>query len=401
MRWLKTAMVALGAVVALATPAPAQDGAVKIGVLDDMSGPYSDNTGPGDLLAVRMAVADFGGSVLGKPIEVISADMQNKVDVGVGIARRWYEQDQIDLIIGIPHSAIALGVVKLAEQSNRLVMPTAAATSELTGKAWPAHRVQLVYDTYGQSKTLVNAIMKQGGDSWFFITVDYAFGHALEQNASDFVKAGGGKVVGAGRHPLNNADFSSYLVQAQASKAKVVVMANGGADITNAIKQAKEFGLDRTGQRVAALLIQYPEVRAIGLPTAQGLLMASSFYWDMSPEARVFTDRFAAAKGMPPTMIQAGTYGATLHYLKAVKAAGTDEAKAVMAKMKETPINDFMTRNGRIRVDGRVIRDMYLMQAKTPEESKGEWDLAKIVATIPGDQAFRPLNEGGCPLVTK
>jgi len=402
MRWLKIAMVALGAGVLLAPAmSAAQDGAVKIGVLDDMSGPYSENTGPGDLLAVRMAVADFGGSVLGKPIEVVSADMQNKVDVGVGIARRWYEQEQVDLIIGIPHSAIALAVVRLAEEKNRLVMPTAAATAELTGKACSAHSVHWVYDTYGQSKTIANAIVKQGGDSWFFITVDYAFGIALEQNATEFVKAGGGKVLGSARHPLNTADFSSYLLQAQASKAKVVVMANGGTDLTNAIKQAKEFALDKGGQRLAALLIQYPEVHALGLKTAQGLLMASSFYWDMSPEARAFTDRFAAAKGMPPTMIQAGTYGATLHYLKAVKAAGTDEAKAVMAKMKEMPINDFMTRNGRIRVDGRVIRDMYLMQAKTPEESKGEWDLAKIVATIPGDQAFRPLNEGGCPLVTK
>ena len=402
MRWLKTFMAVFGAAVLVApTLSSAQDGAVKIGVLDDMSGPYSDNTGPGDLLAVRMAVADFGGTVLGKPIEVISADMQNKVDVGVGIARRWYEQDQVDLIIGIPHSAIALGVVKLAEQTNRLVMPTAAATAELTGKSCSAHSVHWVYDTYGQGKTLVNAIMKQGGDSWFFITVDYAFGHALEQNASDFVKAAGGKVLGSARHPLNNPDFSSFLLQAQASRAKVVVMANGGADITNAIKQAKEFGLERGGQRVAALLIQYPEVHALGLTTAQGLLMASSFYWDMSPEARAFTDRFAAAKGMPPTMIQAGTYGATLHYLKAVKAAGTDEAKAVMAKMKEMPINDFMTRQGRIREDGRVIRDMYLMQVKTPDESKGEWDLAKIVATMPGEQAFRPLAEGGCPLVKK
>jgi branched-chain amino acid transport system substrate-binding protein len=402
MRWLKTFVAVFGAAVLVApTVSSAQDGAVKIGVLDDMSGPYSDNTGPGDLLAVRMAVADFGGTVLGKPIEVVSADMQNKVDVGVGIARRWYEQDQVDLIIGIPHSAIALGVVKLAEQTNRLVMPTAAATAELTGKSCSAHSVHWVYDTYGQGKTLVNAIMKQGGDSWFFITVDYAFGHALEQNATEFVKAAGGKVLGSARHPLNNADFSAFLVQAQASKAKVVVMANGGADITNAIKQAKEFGLDKGGQRVAALLIQYPEVHALGLTTAQGLLMASSFYWEMSPEARAFTDRFAAAKGMPPTMIQAGTYGATLHYLKAVKAAGTDEAKAVMAKMKEMPINDFMTRQGRIREDGRVIRDMYLMQVKTPEESKSEWDLAKIVATLPGDQAFRPLAEGGCPLVKK
>ena len=402
MRWPIPTMTALALCLLLApSPGLAQDGAVKIGVLDDMSGPYSENTGPGDLLAVRMAVADFGGRALGKPIEVVSADMQNKVDVGVGIARRWYEQDQVDLIIGIPHSAIALGVVKLAEQTNRLVMPTAAATAELTGKACSAHSVHWVYDTYGQSKTIASAIVKQGGDSWFFITVDYAFGIALEQNASDFVKAAGGRVLGSARHPLNTSDFSSFLLQAQASKAKVVVMANGGTDITNAIKQAKEFGLDRGGQQLAGLLIQYPEVHALGLPTAQGLLMAASFYWDMSPEARAFTDRFTAAKGMPPTMIQAGTYGATMHYLKAVQAAGTDEAKAVMAKMKEMPINDFMTRQGRIREDGRVIRDMYLMQVKTPEESKGEWDLARIVGTIPGDQAFRPLAEGGCPLVKK
>ena len=401
MRYTTTASVLAAALVLATALAGAQDGAVKIGVLDDMTGPDSDHTGPGDVLAVRMAVADFGGTVLGKPIEIVSADMQNKVDVGVGIARRWYEQEQVDLIIGIPHSAIALAVVQLAEQRNRLVLPTAAATAELTGKSCSAHSAHWVYDTYGQSKTIANAIVKQGGDSWFFVTVDYAFGHALEQNASDFVKAAGGKVLGSARHPLNNADFSSHLLQAQASKAKVVVMANGGADITNALKQAKEFGLDRGGQRLAALLIQYPEVRALGLSTAQRLLMASSFYWDMSPEARAFSDRFAAAKGMPPTMIQAGTYGATLHYLKAVKAAGTDEAKAVMAKMKEMPINDFMTKNGRIREDGRVIRDMYLMQAKTPEESKGEWDLAKIIATIPGEQAFRPLHEGGCPLIKK
>jgi branched-chain amino acid transport system substrate-binding protein len=402
MRWLKAAIFTFG-VGLLLTPVSgdAQDGAVKIGVLDDMTGPYADNTGPGDVLAVRMAVADFGGTVLGKPIEIVSADMQNKVDVGVGIARRWYEQEQVDLIIGIPHSAIALAVVQLAEQKNRLVLPTAAATAELTGKSCSAHSAHWVYDTYGQSKTIANAIVKQGGDTWFFITVDYAFGLALEQNATDFVKAAGGKVLGSARHPLNTADFSSLLLQAQASKAKVVVMANGGSDITNAIKQAKEFGLDKSGQRLAALLIQFPEVHALGLNTAQGLLMASSFYWDMNPEARAFTDRFTAAKGMPPTMIQAGTYGATLHYLKAVKAAGTDEAKAVMTKMKALPINDFMTKNGRIREDGRVIRDMYLMQAKTPAESKGEWDLAKILATIPGDQAFRPLQEGGCPLVKK
>ena len=268
--------------------------------------------------------------MLGKPIEVVSADMQNKVDVGVGIARRWYEQDQVDLIIGIPHSAIALGVVKLAEQKNRLVMPTAAATSELTGKACSAAQRALdLRHLRPEQDASSTPSIKQGGDTWFFITVDYAFGLALEQNATDFVKAAGGKVLGSARHPLNTADFSSYLLQAQASKAKVVVMANGGADITNAIKQAKEFGLDEAGSGSARPDPVSRRCTALGLKTAQGLLMASPFYWDMSPEARAFTDRFTAEKGMPPTMIQAGTYGATLHYLKAVKAAGTDEAKAV------------------------------------------------------------------------
>jgi branched-chain amino acid transport system substrate-binding protein len=400
MRSLMLAVLTLAFTLSLSSAA-AQDRAVKIGVLDDMTGPYADNTGAGDVLAVRMAIADFGGTVLGKPIEVISADMQSKVDIGVGIARQWFDQENVDMIIGVPHSAIALGVVKLAEQKNRVFLPTGAATAELTGKACSAHSVHWVYDTYGQSKTIINALTKQGADTFYFITVDYAFGLALEQAGTEFVKAAGGKVLGAARHPLNSADFSSYLLQAQASKAKVIVMANGGADITNAIKQAREFGLDRGGQRVGAPLIQYPEVKALGLKVAQGLLMASPFYWDMNPDARAFSDRFQKERGMPPTMIQAGTYGATMHYLKAVKAAGTDEEKAVMAKMRELPINDFMTKNGRIREDGRVIRDMYLMQAKAPEESKGEWDLAKIVATIPGDQAFRPLAEGGCPLVKK
>ena len=292
-------------------------------------------------------------------------------------------------------------MVQLAEQKNRLVLPTAAATSELTGKACSAHSAHWVYDTYGQSKTIANAIVKQGGDSWFFVTVDYAFGHALEQNAGDLVKAAGGKVVGAARHPLNTSDFSSHLLQAQASKAKVVMMANGGADITNAIKQAKEYGLDRSGQRLAAPLIQYPEVRSLGLKTAQGLLMASPFYWDMNPEARAFSDRFAATKGMPPTMIQAGTYSAALHYLKAVKAAGTDEAKAVMAKMREMPVNDFFAKNGKLRADGRMVHDMYLVQVKKPSESKYPWDYYHIRQVIPGDEAFMPVSESSCPLLKK
>jgi branched-chain amino acid transport system substrate-binding protein len=402
MRYVKAAAAAAFACVLFSVPAAiAQNNAVKIGVLDDMSGPYAENTGPGDVASVKFAIADFGGSVLGKPIELVTADFQSKVDVGVGIAKRWYDDENVDMILGIPNSAIALALVRIAQEKNRIVMPTAAATSELTGKACTSHSIHWIYDTYGQGKTIVNAISKMGGDSWFFITVDYAFGLAVEADATNFIKAAGGKVVGSVRHPLNTADFSSYILQAQASKAKGLMFANGGNDIINGIKQAAEFGLAKQGMKISAPLAQFPDVKGVGLKVAQGLLISSPFYWDMTPEARAFTDRFTKEIGRPPSFIQAGTYGAVLHYLKAVKAAGTDEAKAVMAKMKELPINDFMTKNGKVREDGRVIRDMYLMQAKTPEESKAEWDLVKMVATVPGNEAFRPLSEGGCPLVGK
>ena len=400
MRYVKAAVAAALACVLFSVPAAiAQNNAVKIGVLDDMAGPYAENTGPGDVASVKFAIADFGGSVLGKPIELISADFQNKVDVGVGIAKRWYDNENVDLVVGIPNSAVALALVRVAEEKNRIVMPTAAATSELTGKSCGTHSIHWIYDTYGQGKTIVQALSKQGGDTWFFITVDYAFGLAVEADATNFIKAAGGKVLGSARHPLNSQDFSSYVVQAQASKAKGLMFANGGGDIINGVKQAAEFGLVKQGMRISAPLMQFPDVHGVGLKTAQGLLMASPFYWDMNPEARAFTDRFTKEMGRPPSFIQAGTYGAVLHYLKAVKEAGTDEAKAVMAQMKKIPINDFMTKNGQVREDGRVIRDMYLMQVKTPEESKSAWDLAKIVATVPGNEAFRPLSEGGCPLI--
>lgn len=399
MQGLRSASALLLAGLLVAAPAMGQEGVVKIGVLDDMSGLYAENTGPGDVLSVKFAIADFGGSVLGKPIELVTADMQNKVDVGVGIAKRWYDNENVDMVIGIPNSAIALALVKIAEEKNRIVMPTAAATSELTGKSCGAHSIHWVYDTYGQGKTIVNAMVKQGGDSWYFITVDYAFGLAVESNATDFIKAAGGKVLGSARHPLNTADFSSFVLQAQSAKPKVVMMANGGGDLINSVKQAAEFGLNKQGIKVSAPLTQFPDVRGLGLKIAHGLLMASPFYWDMNPEARAFADRFAKEMGRPPSFIQAGTYGAVLHYLKAVKAAGTDEAKAVLKQMKVLPINDFMTKDGRVREDGRVIRDMYLMEVKAPEESKNEWDIAKIIATVPGNEAFRPLNEGGCPLV--
>jgi len=400
MRYAKAAVAALMSCSLLGAAAQAQNGAVKIGVLDDMSGPYAENTGPGDVAAVKFAIADFGGSVLGKPIEMVSADFQSKVDVGVTIAKRWWDDENVDMVIGIPNSAIALALVKVAEEKNKIVMPTAAATSALTGKSCGPNSVHFIYDTYGQTKTIVNALAKQGGDSWFFITVDYAFGLAVESDATGFIKAAGGKVVGSVRHPLNTQDFSSYVLQADASKAKGLMFANGGGDIINGVKQAAEFGLMKKGMRVSAPLAQFPDVHGLGLKIAQGLMISSPFYYDMTPEAKAYTERFTKEIGRPPSFIQAGTYGAVLHYLKAVKAAGTDEAKAVMAKMKELPVNDFMTKNGKIRPDGRVVRDMYLMQAKTPEESKGEWDLVKMVATVPGNDAFRPINEGECPLVT-
>ena len=399
MRYIRAAAAAVLSCGLMAGTALAQNNAVKIGVLDDMSGPYAENTGPGDVAAVKFAIADFGGSVLGKPIELVTADFQSKVDVGVGIAKRWYDDENVDMVLGIPNSAIALALVKVAAEKNRIVMPTAAATSELTGKSCSSHSIHWIYDTYGQTKTIVQALSKQGGDSWFFITVDYAFGLAVENDATGFIKAAGGKVLGSVKHPLNTSDFSSYVLQAQSSKAKGLMVANGGNDIINAVKQASEFGLMKQGMRVSAPLAQFPDVRGMGLKISQGLLIATPFYWDMTPEARAFTDRFIKEIGRPPSFIQAGTYGAVMHYLKAVKAAGTDEAKAVMAEMKKLPINDFMTKDGKVREDGRVIRDMYLMQAKAPEESKGEWDLVKMVATVPGSEAFRPLNEGGCPLV--
>ncbi len=400
MRYVRAAAAAVLSCCLFGASALAQNKAVKIGVLDDMSGPYAENTGPGDVAAAKFAIADFGGSVLGKPIELVSADFQSKVDVGVSIAKRWWDEENVDMVIGVPNSAIAIALVKVAEEKNRIVMPTAAATSALTGKSCGPNSIHFIYDTYGQTKTIVNALAKQGGgDTWFFLTVDYAFGLAIEQDATQFIKAAGGKVLGSVRHPLNTADFSSYVLQADSSKAKNMIVASGGGDIINAVKQSAEFGLIKKGMRISIPLAQFPDIHGIGLKIAQGLLVSSPFYYDMTPEARAFTDRFTKEIGRPPSFIQAGTYGAVMHYLKAVKAAGTDEAKAVLAEMRKMPINDFMTKNGSIRPDGRVIRDMYLMQAKTPEESKGEWDLVKMVATVPGNEAFRPMSEGDCPLV--
>lgn len=398
MRYASAAVAAVVSCVLLGSVASAQNGAVKIGVLDDMSGVYADNTGPGDVLSVKLAIQDFGGSVLGKPIEMVSADFQNKVDVGVSIVRRWYDEENVDLVIGIPNSAIALALVKVAEEKNRIVIPTAAATSEVTNKGCGTHSLHTIYDTYGQTKTIITALTKQGIKDWYFITVDYVFGASIENDATQFIKAAGGKVVGSVKHPLNNQDFSSYVLKAQQSGAKGLIFANGGNDIVNGVKQAAEFGVMKT-MKVSAPLAQMPDIHSIGLKVAQGLLVASPFYYDMTPEAKAYTARFQKEMGKPPSFIQAGTYGTVMHYLKAVKAAGTDEAKAVMAEMKKMPMNDFMTKNGKLRADGQGMRDMYLMQAKTPEESKGEWDLAKMVATVPADEAFRSPAESECKLL--
>jgi branched-chain amino acid transport system substrate-binding protein len=393
------AVIATIGIASTSVAAEMSDNTVKIGVLDDMSGPYAENSGPGDVVAAKMAIKDFGGTVLGVAIELVSGDLQNKTDVGMGIAREWFDIGKVDAIFGLGNSSVALAVQGLAREKDKITVATVAATSELTGKSCSSNGAHWVYDTYSLAKGAVKAVVEAGGKNWYFITADYAFGHSLEANAATFVKSLGGKVLGAVRHPTGTADFSSFLLQAQASKAQVIGVANAGADTVNAIKQAAEFGIGLRGQKMVGLLMQDTEIHALGLKSAQGLQFVEAFNWNQNDETRAFSKRFWKEYGQPPTEVQAGMYSAVTHYLKAIKAAGTDEAKAVMVKMKSLPINDFMTKDGHIRDDGRVIRDMYLMETKTPAESKGEWDLVKVVATIPGNEAFRPLSESTCPLI--
>ncbi len=399
--YIRAAWVGAACLMTLAMPVRAQTASepVKIAVLDDMSGPYAENSGQGNVLAVRMAIKDFGGAVLGKPIEMTSADLQNKVDVGMTIARRWFDVENVDAVIGMGSSAAALAVQKLAAEKNRISLATTPATAELTGKSCSPNGVHWVYDTYALGKGAASAVVRQGGKSWFFITADYAFGHALEASAATFVKALGGTVLGSVRHPLNTSDFSSFLLQAQKSQAQVIGVANAGNDTITALKQGAEFGISQGGQKMVGLLMQVTEIHSLGLAATKGLQFVEAFYWDQNDGTRAFSRRFWQQYGQPPTQVQAGTYSAAMHYLKAIKAAGTKDVKAVMTKMKEIPVNDFMTKNGVIREDGRLIRDMYLLATKDPSESKGEWDLMKVAATIPGKDAFRPLSESECPLV--
>ena len=375
------------------------DDVVRIGVLNDQSNVYADLGGPGSVIAARMAIEDVGGKVLGKPVDILAADHQSKADVGASIARQWFDADKVDMVIGFDNSSVALAVEQVAFQKNRIAIAGAIGTTAFTGKSCTPNEAAWVYDAYALTNTLARSVVARGQDTWYFITVDYSLGHSLEADATSAVVASGGKVLGSARHPLNTADFSAYLLQAQASGAKVVAMANAGGDMTNATKQANEFGLTRAGQTVVSLLTFITDVNSVGLKAAQGLTFVTAFYWDRDDESRAWSKRFFELHKRMPTMAQAAVYSAIRHYLTAIEAAGTDEAKAVMAKMREIPVNDFYAKNGRVREDGRMVHDMYFVQVKTPAESTGPWDYYKILSTIPGDQAFRPLDEGGCPLV--
>jgi len=401
MKRLAATLVAGAAFAALTGPAGAQtisDDVVKIGVLTDMSSLYADATGKGSVAAVQMAVADYGGKVKGKAVEVVYADHQNKPDVGVSIARNWYDNEKVDAIFDVPTSSVALPISALTREKNKININSGGGSSDITGRACSPNTVHWTYDTYALSNVAGKAMVKAGEDTWFFVTADYAFGQALERDAAAVVTSNGGKVLGDVRAPLNSSDFSSFLLQAQASKAKVIGLANAGGDTTNALKQAAEFGI-MPGQKMTALLMEITDVHALGAKATQGLIVTDAFYWDRDDESRAFSKRFYDKVGHMPTMIQAGLYSATMHYLKAIEAIGTDEAPKVMEQMRKMPINDFFAKNGKIRIDGRMVHDMYLFEVKRPEESKGEWDLYKLIATVPGDEAFRPLDKGGRPLV--
>ena len=405
MKQLKKALRAsvLASALALALPsaqAQVSDGTIKIGVLSDMSSLYTDIGGKGSEVAARMAVEDFGAAAKGMKVEIISADHQNKADVGSNLARQWYDVDKVDVIVDVPNSGVALAVNQVTREKGKVFLVSGAASADLTGKACSPNTIHWAYDTWMLANGTGNAIVKTGGDSWFFLTADYAFGHALERDTEAVVLKGGGKVLGKVRHPLNTQDFSSFLLQAQASKAKIVGLANAGGDTTNSIKQAAEFGIVQRGQNLAGLLVFLTDVHSLGLQTAQGLIFTETFYWDMNDQTRAFAKRFAAAnRGIHPTMVHAGVYSAVLHYLKAIEAIKTDDGTKVVEQMKKMPTDDPLFGKGSIRVDGRKIHPAYLLEVKKPAESKAPWDYYRVRATIPADQAFRPLAEGGCPLV--
>jgi branched-chain amino acid transport system substrate-binding protein len=392
--------LALIAAALLSGAAQAQT-SINIGILTDMSSVYSDLTGVGSVVAAKLAVEDFGAAAKGIKVEIVGADHQNKPDVGANIANTWFDVDKVDVIVDVPNSGVALAVSEIARQKNKLFLATGPATSDLTGPKCNANTIHWVYDTWALANGTGKAVVKAGGNTWFFLTADYAFGYALERDTAAVVEANGGKVLGKVRAPLNNNDFSSFLLQAQASKAKVIGLANAGGDAINSVKQAAEFGIVRGGQSLAGLLVQAGDVAALGLPTAQGLVMTEAWYWDMNDNNRAWTKRWQVERpGKLPSMIHAGVYASVLHYLKAVEALKSDsDGKAVADKMKAMPTDDRLFGKGTIRPDGRKIHDMYLFEVKKPAESKGPWDYYKLRATIPAAEAFRPLKEGNCPLV--
>jgi len=400
---MRTAMTLVGAAtLAFAVGAQAQvsNDVVKIGVLTDLSGAYSDLSGPGSVQAVKMAVEDFGGKVLGKPIEVVSADHQNKGDIAANKAREWFDRENVDIIVDLVSTSTALAVMKVAKEKNKISVVSGAASTKITNEDCTDTNVHWTYDTRSLAEGTGRAVVKQGGDTWFFLTADYAFGHSLEKDTSEVVTAAGGKVLGSVRHPFPGQDFSSFLLKAQASGAKVIGLANAGTDTQNSIKQAAEFGITPK-QKLAGLLIAITDVHSVGLKAAQNLYVTESFYWDRDDASRAWSKKFFDRHKKMPTMVQAGDYSAVTHYLKAVKAAGTDDTAKVMATMKAMPVNDMFAKNGKIREDGLHVHDVFLFQVKQPGDSKGPWDYYAVVQTVPGDQAFAPLSQSRCPLVKK
>ncbi|MGE5547969.1 MAG: ABC transporter substrate-binding protein [Solirubrobacterales bacterium] len=390
------------ALTAGAAQAQYSDNKIKIGVLTDLSGTYSDLAGQGSVVAAQMAVEDFGGKVNGIPVEVVSADHQNKPDIASSIARKWYDNEQVDMIADLVTTAAAVAVREVSASKGKIDMNSGAGSTVLTNDKCSPTGFHWTYDTYAMAHGTGDAVVKQGGKTWFFLTADYAFGHDLQAQTEKVVLANGGKVLGAVRHPFPNSDFSSFLLQAQASGAQIIGLANAGSDTINAIKQAREFGITQGGQKLAGLLVFISDVHSLGLENAQGMMLTTGYYWDMDDANRQFSGRFAQRmKGKVPTMVHAGVYSAVTHYLKGIQAAKTDDGVKVADQMRQLPIKDFFARNGKIRPDGRMVHDMYLAQVKSPAEAKGPWDYYKILRTIPADEAFKPLSESTCPLVKK
>lgn len=396
-----TAAVTLAATAAMATAAQAEisDGEVRIGYLADMSGTYRDLAGPGGLEALRMAVEDFGGSVNGAPIEIFSADDRNSADVGANTVREWFDTRNVDMVAGLVASSVVIAATRVIEENNGLGIVSGSAASSITNEHCTPNHIHWVYDTYPLANGTAKAIVEQGGDSWFMLTADYAFGHALEGDVTKVVEESGGEIVGGVRHPFPTDDFSSYILQAQGSGAKIIGLANAGADTVNSINTAAQFGVVEAGQQLAGLLVFLNDVYAMGLETTQGLLLTTGWYWNMDDESREWAERYYERVGRMPTMVQAGIYSSTTHYLETVAELGTDDPVAVRAALGEKPINDFFSRNGRVREDGRMVHDMFLAEVKSPEASEHEWDLYEILATIPAEEAFRPLSESQCKLV--